>query len=104
MNNMYNAELNNMSKENSHLTIREDLIAEGYSVPVSLLSVGDCDPIHIEDTPYLDITCEHASDTELDDRGSTLLVRITDPTQFDSEGEPLNNRLAFAINADYDWN
>tara|TARA_R100001509_G_scaffold116416_1_gene71265 strand:- start:215 stop:496 length:282 start_codon:yes stop_codon:yes gene_type:complete len=93
-----------MSKENSHLTIREDLIAEGYLVPVSLLSVGDYDPIHIKDTPYLDIICEHASDGQLDDNGSNLLVRITDPTQFDSEGEPIKDRLAFAINADYDWN
>jgi hypothetical protein len=92
-----------MSKENSHLTIREDLIAEGYSVPVSLLSVGDYDPIHIEDTPYLDITCEHASDFQLDHSGSSLIVRITDPTQFDSDGKPLKDRLAFAINADYDW-
>ena len=92
-----------MSKENSHLTIREDLIAEGYVVPVSLLSVGDYDPIHIEDTPHLDITCEHASDGELDDVGSNLLVRITDPTQFDTDGKPLKNRLAFAISADYDW-
>ena len=92
-----------MSKENSHLTIREDLIEEGYLVPVSLLSVGDYDPIHIKDTPHLDITCEHASDGQLDDNGSTLLVRITDPTQFDSDGEPIKDRLAFAINADYDW-
>ena len=93
-----------MSKKNSHLTIRKDLIEEGYRVPVSLLSVGDYDPIHIKDTPHLDITCEHASDGELDDAGSNLLVRITDPTQFDSEGEPIKDRLAFAINADYDWN
>ena len=97
-----------MSKENSHLTIREDLIAEGYAVPVSLLeasqySVEDYDPIHIEDTPYLDITCIHSSEYQLDDSGSNLLVRITDPTQFDSKGKPLKDRLEFAINADYDW-
>ena len=93
-----------MSAKNSHLTIREEVTEQGLAVPVSLLSLDGEDPLYIQDTPYLNIDCEYCSDHCLDDNGSNLLVKITDPTQFDGEGKPLKNRLAFAINADYDWN
>ena len=93
-----------MAIKNSHLTIRKDLIEDGFSVPVSLLLVDGYDSIHIEDTPFLDITCKYTFDGEVDAEGSNILVKITDSTQFDPQGEPIKDRLAFAISADYDWN
>ena len=92
-----------MGKENSHLTIHPEAIGEGLAVPIWLLSLDGEEQAYIHDTPYLDIDCEHCSDSDLNGQGTNLLIRITDPSQLDEQGEPLKNRLAYAINADYEW-
>ena len=92
-----------MSAKNSHLTIREDLVEEGLSVPVWFLDYKE--DIHVEDTPTLDIDCDYCTDgEELNDWGANIIVKITDLSQKDQYGNPWENRLAFAISADFDWN
>ena len=92
-----------MGAKNSHLTIREDLIEEGLSVPVWFLDYKE--DTHVEDTPTLDIDCDYCTDgEELNDYGANIIVKITDPSRKDEYGNPWKNRLAFAISADFDWN
>ena len=92
-----------MSTKNSHLTIREDLIEEGLSVPVWFLDYKE--DTYLEDTPTLDIDCDYWTDgEELNDWGANIIVKITDPSQKDEYGNPWKDRLAFAISADFDWN
>jgi hypothetical protein len=91
-----------MSTKNSHLTIRDDLIEEGLSVPVHFLDYKE--DVHVEDTPTLNIDCEFFTDGEELHDGMTLIVKITDPSQKDKYGKPWEERLAFAYNIDFDWN
>lgn len=93
-----------MSASNSHLTIREDLVAEDLSIPVRFLDYQE--DAWITDSDTLNIDEEWSTDGEqLDDMsGYNTIVRITDPSQKDKYGEPWKDRLAFVISADFDWN
>ena len=92
-----------MSVKNSHLTIREDLVEEGLSVPVWFLDYKE--DTHVGDTPTLNIDCDYSTDgEELNPWGANVIVKITDPNQVDKYGKPWKDRLAFAISADFDWN
>ena len=92
-----------LASMNSHLTIRDDLIEEGISVPVWFLDYKE--DVHIEQTSTLNIDCEYWTDgEELNAWGANIIIRLTDPTQMDKYGFPWKDRLAFAISADFDWN
>ena len=87
----------------SHLTIREDLVAEELSVPVFFLDHKE--NTHIEQTDTLNIDCVYSTNaTELNGWGANIIIEITDPTKFDQYGDPWKEREAFAISADFDWN
>lgn len=96
-----------MSKKDSHLTIREDLLEEcpNISVPVRFLDyqedawIGDSDTLNI-DEEYSPINGEQLDDMS----GYNMIIKITDPSQKDKYGNPWEERLAFAISADFDWN
>ena len=92
-----------MSVKASHLTIREDLVEEGLSVPVWFLDYKE--DIHVEDSPTLNIDCDYSTDgEELNPWGANIIVKITDPNQVDKYGNPWKDRLAFAMSVDFDWN
>jgi hypothetical protein len=92
-----------MSVKDSHLTIREDLVKEGLSVPVWFLDYKE--DTHVEDTTTLNIDCDYSTDgEELNPWGANIIVKITDPNQVDKYGEPWKDRLAFAMSVDFDWN
>ena len=95
-----------MSKKDSHLTIREDLLEEdpNIAVPVRFLDYQEDAWIGDSDTLYIDE--EYSTDGEqLDDMsGYNMIIKITDPSQKDQYGNPWKERLAFAISADFDWN
>lgn len=92
-----------MSAKNSHLTIREDLVEDGLSVPVWFLDYQEAS--HVEDTLNLNIDCDYSTDgEELNPWGANIIVKITDPSQFDKYGNPWKDRLAFAMSVDFDWN
>ena len=92
-----------MSVKDSHLTIRKDLVEEGWSVPVWFLDYKE--DTHVEDTPTLNIDCDYSTDgEELNPWGANIVVRITDPSQVDRCGNPWKDRLAFAMSIDFDWN
>jgi hypothetical protein len=91
-----------MSVENSHLTIREDLVADGLSVPVYFLDYKE--DTHVEQTDTLNIDCIFSTDGEELHEGMGIIVRITDPTRKDKYGEPWKERMAFAYSIDFDWN
>lgn len=93
-----------MSAFNSHLTIREDLVAEDLSIPVRFLDYQE--DVWITDSNTLNIDEEYSTNGEqLDDvSGYNIIVRITDSSQKDKYGNPWKDRLAFAISADFNWN
>ena len=91
-----------MSAENSHLTIRDDLVEEGLSVPVHFLDFKVDD--WLEDSEDLNIECLFSTDGEELYEGMGIIVRITDPTRTDKYGEPWKERMAFAYSIDFDWN
>jgi hypothetical protein len=87
----------------SHLTIREDLVADGLSVPVYFLDHKE--QKHIAQTDTLNIDCIFSTDgEELHHDGYGIIVSITEPTRKDKYGEPWKERMAFAYSIDFDWN
>ena len=87
----------------SHLTIRDDLVADGLSVPVHFLDYKE--DTHVEQTDTLNIDCLFSTDgEELHHDGYGIIVSITEPTRKDKYGEPWKERMAFAMSVDFNWN
>lgn len=94
-----------MSAKNSHLTIREDLVEEGLSVPVRFLDYQEESWITDSDTLNIDEEYVPENGEQLDDiSGYNMIIKVTDLTQKDRYGDLWKDRLAFAISADFDWN
>ena len=94
---------NELEYDGSHLTIRDDLVEDGLSVPVHFLDYKE--DVDIEQTDTLNVECIFSTDgEELSDEGYTVIVRITDPTQQDEYGKPWKERMALAHSIDFDWN
>ena len=91
-----------LEHDGSHLTIRNDLVEDGLSVPVHFLDYKE--DVHIEQTDTLNIDCIFSTDGEELYEGMGIIVRITDPTKKDKYGEPWKDRMAFAYSIDFDWN
>lgn len=95
-----------MSKKNSHLTIRSDLLAEcaDTCVPVRFLDYQEDD--YVGDSSTLDIDCEYCTDGEqlMAEEGYNIIIRITDPSKKDKYNNAWKSRLAFAYSSDFDWN
>ena len=86
-----------MSAENSHLTIREDLVSDELAVPVHFLDRKVDE--HIEDSDTLDIDCLFSTDgEELNNYGMGIIISVTEPKFGWKE------RMAFAYSIDFDWN
>ena len=85
-----------MSAENSHLTIRDDLVEEGLSVPVHFLDFKVDD--WLEDSEDLNIECLFSTDGEELHEGMGIIVSVTEPKFGWKE------RMAFAHSIDFDWN
>ena len=86
-----------MSAENSHLTIRDDLVEDGLSVPVHFLDRKADE--HIEDSDTLNIDCLFSTDgEELNNYGMGIIISVTEPKFGWKE------RMAFAYSIDFDWN
>jgi hypothetical protein len=84
-------------KDNSHLTIREDLVEEGLSVPVHFLDIKVDE--WLEDSEDLNIECLFSTDgEELNDKGMGIIVSVTEP-KFGWK-----DRMALAYSIDFDWN
>ena len=90
------------SMSESHLTIRDDLVEDGLSVPVHFLDYKE--DAYIEQTNTLNIDCIFSTDGEELYEGMGIIVRITEPTRKDKYGEPWKERMAFAYSIDFDWN
>jgi len=93
---------NELEYDGSHLTIRDDLVEDGLSVPVHFLDHKE--DVHIEQTDALNIDCIFCTDGEELHEGMNIIVRITEPTQKDKYGNPWKERMAFAYSIDFDWN
>ena len=93
--------IDTLEHDGSHLTIRDDLVADGLSVPVRFLDYKE--DTHVEQTDTLNIDCIFSTDGEELYEGMGIIVRITDPTRTDKYGEPWKNRMAFAYSIDFDW-
>ena len=94
-----------MSAKNSHLTIRKDLVEEDLSVPVRFLDYQEESWITDSDTLNIDQEYIPENGEQLDDiSGYNMIIKITDPNQKDKYGDLWEERLAFAISADFDWN
>ena len=86
-----------MSAENSHLTIREDLIEEGLSVPVWFLDIKVDE--WLEDSDTLEVECLFATNgEELNSDGYNTIVEVTEPRL------GWNKRLGYVYSIDFDWN
>jgi len=85
-----------MSAENSHLTIREDLVEEGLSVPVHFLDRKVDE--HLEDSDTLNIDCLFSTNGEELYEGMGTIISVTEPKFGWKE------RMAFAYSIDFDWN
>ena len=86
-----------MSAENSHLTIRDDLVEEGLSVPIHFLDIHVDE--WLEDSEDLNIDCLFSTDgEELNNKGMGIIVSVTEPKFGWKE------RMAFAYSIDFDWN
>jgi hypothetical protein len=94
--------IDTLEHDGSHLTIRDDLVEEGLSVPVHFLDYKE--DTHVEQTDTLNIDCIFSTDGEELYEGMGIIVRITDPTRTDKYGEPWKDRMAFAYSIDFDWN
>ena len=93
---------NELEYDGSHLTIRDDLVEDGLSVPVHFLDYKE--DVHIEHTDTLNVECIFSTDGEELYEGMSIIVRITDPTKQDKYGKPWKDRMAFAYSIDFDWN
>ena len=94
-----------MSAKNSHLTIRQDLVEENLSVPVRFLDYQEESWITDSDTLNIDEEYVPENGEQLDDiSGYNMIIKVTDLSQKDEYGDPWEERLAFAISADFDWN
>ena len=98
---MSEVKCNGLEYDGSHLTIREDLVEEGLSVPVHFLDYKE--DVHIEQTDTLKIECIFSTDGEELHEGMGIIVRVTEPTQKDKYGKPWKDRMAFAYSIDFDW-
>ena len=85
-----------MSKNNSHLTIRDDLVEDGLSVPVRFLDIKADE--YLEDSDTLDVECLFSTDGEELYEGMGIIVSVTEP-KFGWK-----DRMAFAYSIDFDWN
>ena len=74
-----------MNEKNSHLTIRDDLVEEGLSIPVHFLDYKE--DVYIEQTDTLNIDCIFSTDGEELHEGMNIIVSITEPTQKDKYGD-----------------
>ena len=86
-----------MAIKDSHLTLTQDALDRNLSVPVRFLDTQeDC---WISDTDTLNIDCEYATNGEqLNEWGANIIIEVSDSSKGWEE------RLAFAISADFDWN
>ena len=86
-----------MSAENSHLTIREDLVADDLAVPVHFLDIKVNE--WLEDSDTLDIECLFGTNgEELHSDGYNTIVEVTEPRL------GWNKRLGYDHSIDFDWN
>lgn len=86
-----------MAIKDSHLTLTQDALELNLSVPVRFLDTQE--DYWISDTDTLNIDCEYTTNGEqLNEWGANIIIKVTDPSKDWEE------RLAFAISADYDWN
>tara|TARA_Y100000361_G_scaffold11322_1_gene9055 strand:+ start:365 stop:625 length:261 start_codon:yes stop_codon:yes gene_type:complete len=86
-----------MSAENSHLTIRGDLVGDELAVPVHFLDIKVDE--WLEDSDTLDIECLFATNgEELNSDGYNTIVEVTEP-KFG-----WNKRLGYVHSIDFDWN
>lgn len=86
-----------MSGENSHLTIRDDLVEEGTSVPVHFLDIKVDE--WLEDSDTLNIDCLFATNgEELNSDGYNTIVEVTEPRLGWAK------RVGYVHSIDFDWN
>jgi hypothetical protein len=86
-----------MSAENSHLTIREDLVSDELSVPVHFLDIKVNE--WLEDSDTLDIECVFSTNgEELNSDGYNTIVEVTEP-RFDWK-----KRVGYVHSIDFNWN
>ena len=86
-----------MSAENSHLTIREDLVSDELAVPVHYLDIKVNE--WLEDSDTLDIECLFGTNgEELNSDGYNTIVEVTEPKL------GWNKRLGYFHSIDFDWN
>ena len=86
-----------MSAGNSHLTIREDLVADDLAVPVHFLDIKVNE--WLEDSDTLDIECLFGTNgEELNSDGYNTIVEVTEPKL------GWNKRLGYVHSIDFDWN
>tara|TARA_R100001163_G_C4865499_1_gene69759 strand:- start:120 stop:380 length:261 start_codon:yes stop_codon:yes gene_type:complete len=86
-----------MSAENSHLTIRDDLVADDLAVPVHFLDIKVNE--WLEDSDTLDIECLFGTNgEELNSDGYNTIVEVTEPKL------GWNKRLGYVHSIDFDWN
>ena len=86
-----------MSAENSHLTIREDLVADDLAVPVHFLDIKVNE--WLEDSDTLDIECLFGTNgEELNSDGYNTIVEVTEPKL------GWNKRLGYVHSIDFDGN
>ena len=86
-----------MSAENSHLTIRDDLVADDLSVPVHFLDIKVNE--WLEDSDTLDVECLFATNgEELNSDGYNTIVEVTEPRL------GWKKRVGYVHSIDFDWN
>ena len=79
------------------MIIREDLVAQGLSVPIRFLD--DKAHYQLDHSHTLKIEEEFTSSNELNDDGMNMIITINDPDRW-----WLANREAFAYSIDFGWN
>ena len=86
-----------MSAENSHLTIREDLVSDELAVPVHFLDIKVEE--WLKDSDTLEVECLFATNgEELNSDGYNTIVEVTEPRL------GWKKRLGYVHSIDFDWN